>query len=175
MPSVSEQFRAARERQRRTIPEVAESTNIKGDHIRALEAGRWEAFGAPAYIRGFARNYAKELRLDVPRIMTELEAELGMDEKLSEPPSLTGPRRGPLDFVMLQLSRIRWQWAFPVALGAIVVLVAWIGFRSWTAGRAARRDAPASLPLGSPLFDGKRTAGGGTLPLPTNAVPQRNR
>jgi hypothetical protein len=58
MPSVAEQLRAARERQKRTVHEVADATNIKADHIRALEAGEWKVFSAPVYIRGFTRTYA---------------------------------------------------------------------------------------------------------------------
>jgi len=68
---------------------VANVTNIKTDHIRALESGDWDAFGAQVYIRGFTRTYAKELRLDVPRIMSELETELGQTEDYSAPPPLT--------------------------------------------------------------------------------------
>ena len=69
VPSVAEQLKAERERQGRTVHDVANVTNIKTDHIRALESGDWDAFGAQVYIRGFTRTYSKELRLDVPRIM----------------------------------------------------------------------------------------------------------
>ena len=43
MPSVADQLKAERERQGRTVHDVANVTNIKTDHIRALESGDWDA------------------------------------------------------------------------------------------------------------------------------------
>jgi cytoskeleton protein RodZ len=174
MPSVAEQLRAERERQTRTVHDVANATNIKADHIRALEAGEWKAFGAPVYIRGFTRTYAKELRMDVPRLMAELEAELGRSEDYSEPPSLTGNKKGPLDFITLWLSRVKWQWLFPVVIGLVVVVVSWIGYQAWRSGRTSASATPA-LPVGSGLYQPPQNGGGRVMALPTNAVPSRAR
>ena len=77
MPTVAEQLRAGREAENLTIPQVAEATKIRTDHIRALEEGNFNMFSAPVYIRGFVRNYATQLKLDVPQIMAALDAELG--------------------------------------------------------------------------------------------------
>jgi cytoskeletal protein RodZ len=177
MPTVAEQLRAERERQKRSVHDVADATNIKTDHIRALESGDWPAFGAPVYIRGFTRTYAKELRLDVPRLMSELEAELARGGEFSEPPSLTGRRKGPLDFLTLWLSRVRWQWVFPLAIGVVVLIVLWIGIKSWNSGRvpdASTKSRPSTI--GSGLYPAPRApASGQTLPLPTNAAPVRPR
>lgn len=173
MPSVAEQLRAERERLKRSVHEVADATNIKTDHIRALEAGDWGAFGAPVYIRGFTRTYAKELRLDVPKIMAELEAELGRTEEYSEPPSLTGRKKGPLDFITLWLSRVKWQWLFPLVLGLIVITVTWLGYKAWKPARTGGAQPQRNLPLGSGLYQGQKNAGADQLPLPTNAVPVR--
>lgn len=174
MPSVAEQLRAERERLKRSVHEVADATNIKTDHIRALEAGDWGAFGAPVYIRGFTRTYAKELRLDVPKLMAELEAELGRTEEYSEPPSLTGRKKGPLDFITLWLSRVRWQWLFPLVLGLVVATVAWLGYKAWKPGRTGVQPQKA-LPLGSGLYQAPKNSGGDVMQLPTNAVPVRGR
>jgi cytoskeletal protein RodZ len=125
VPSVADQLKAERERQGRTVHDVANVTNIKTDHIRALESGDWDAFGAQVYIRGFTRTYSKELRLDVPRIMSELETELGESEDYSAPPPLTGRQKGPLDFITLWLSRVRWQWLFPILIGGAVLAAGW--------------------------------------------------
>jgi cytoskeletal protein RodZ len=184
VPSVAEQLKAERERQGRTVHDVANVTNIKTDHIRALESGDWDAFGAQVYIRGFTRTYSKELRLDVPRIMAELEAELGQTEDYSAPPPLTGRRKGPLDFITLWLSRVRWQWLFPILIGGAVLVAGWMGYRSWAASRLSgpvgttpARSALAPTPVGNALRPLPKKPLNAQAPLPTNATtpPARSR
>ena len=89
MSTVAEQLRAAREARNLTIQQVAESTKMRTDHVRALEEGNFNVFSAPIYIRGSVKNYAMLIKLDVPQIMAALNAELGRTEKFSEPPPLT--------------------------------------------------------------------------------------
>lgn len=175
MPTVSEQLRTERERQNRTVKDVADATNIKADHIRALEAGDWKVFGAPVYIRGFTRTYAKELRMDSVRVVAELDAELGQTDDYAEPPSLTGNRRGPLDFITLWLSRVRWQWMFPVLVGIVVLVACLLGYQSWKSGRSAAAKTAPSLPAGSGLYQPAQNGAGRVLPVPTNTVPARPR
>ena len=109
MPTVAEQLRAAREAQHLTIHHVADITKIRTDHLRALEEGDFDVFTAPVYIKGFTRCYATLLKLDVSEVMRQLDAELSQTQKFSEPPNLTPHRRTPLDFVMLQLSKVNWR------------------------------------------------------------------
>src|SRR5262249_51154526 len=123
MPTVAEQLRAAREARNLSVNEVADTTKIRTDHIRALEAGDFDAFTAPVYIRGFVRCYATLLKLDVPQIMKSLDGELGQTEKFSEPPPLDGQRRGALDFVMLQLSKLNWRTGSIVLAVVVVILL----------------------------------------------------
>jgi cytoskeletal protein RodZ len=167
MPTVGEQLRSARERLQLTVHQAADATKIKTDHIRALEEGRWGVFGVPVYIRGFTRNYASHLKLDVPRIMAELDAELAASGEYEEVPSLTGRKRTALDILMLQLSRVKWQIVFPILVGVLAVLLIVWGVRTWRV-RAAKD--PLSN-LGSGLYQTPQHGGSGTLPLPTNASP----
>src|SRR5438874_2784080 len=106
MSTVAEQLRQARETQKLTVHQVAEITKIRTDHLRALEEGNFNVFSAPVYIRGFVRTCATLLKLDVPKVMSALDEELGRTEKFSEPPPLSDRPRGVLDFVMLQLSQV---------------------------------------------------------------------
>jgi cytoskeletal protein RodZ len=164
MPTVAEQLRRAREAQNLSIHQVAEATKIKSDHIRALEEGYYKAFSAPVYIRGFVRTYAAMLRLDVPKVISALEAELAQTEEFREPPSLTGGSRGWLDFWMLQLSKIQWRLVLPtVALIALVAIVIW-AFRFW---RSRQVEDPLGN-LGPGLYQINTNTAGQTLPLPTN-------
>ena len=169
MPTVGEQLRAERERQKLTIREVADATNIKTDHVRALEDSTWSAFAAPVYIRGFARTYARHLKLDPTALVVELEAELGQTDDYAGPPNLERREKGPLDAVMLLLSRVKWQWVLPILLVVTLVLVGYWGLKAW-------QQKPARDPingLGSGLYQPKKS-GTGTLPLPTNAPAGRH-
>src|SRR6188508_1698393 len=98
MPTVGEQLRQGREKQKLTIHQAAELTKIKSDHVRALESGQYDAFSAPVYIRGFVRTYAKALRLDIAQVSSALDAELARTERFSGPPPLEDRPRGALDF-----------------------------------------------------------------------------
>src|SRR6185436_7199824 len=97
MPTVAEQLRTSREAQGLTIYQVAEITKIRTDHIRALEEGKYEAFAAPVYLRGFVRTYATLLKLDVPAMMTLLETELSQTGTFDELPPWFNESRGFLD------------------------------------------------------------------------------
>ncbi len=161
MPTVAEQLRHAREEQKLDVYQVAEITKIKTDHIRALEAGRYEAFTAPVYIRGFVRTYAKALKLEVPRLITDLDAELSQIDQFREPPSLTGQKPTTLDFVMLQLSRLNWR---SVVIGAAIVLLFWLA-ASWWRGKQTPSADPLKQ-LGSGQYQPRSSQAGEVLPLP---------
>ena len=162
MSTVSEQLRQAREAQKLTVHQVAEIIKIRTDHLRALEAGNFEVFSAPVYIRGFVRGYATLLKLDVPGVMTALEAELKGTDKFSEPPPLTDSPRGPLDFVMLQLSKLNKnnvQFAVGTVVFLAVVVVIFFVVR-----HTRKSDPLADLKPG--VYQPAQTNSGDTLPLP---------
>ena len=162
MSTVSEQLRQAREAQNLTVNQVAEITKIRTDHLRALEDGNFDVFSAPVYIRGFVRGYATLLKLDVPRIMSALEAELKGTEKFSEPPPLTDSPRGSLDFVMLQLSRLNKnnvRFAIGAATGIVV-----IGAIIFVVRHTKTSDPLADLKPG--VYQPAQSNSGETLPLP---------
>ena len=169
MPTVGEQLRGARERAKLSVHDVANALNMRADQLRAVEESRWAEFGAPVYIRGFVRTLSKHLRLETAPMMAELEAELGRTADFAEPPSLMVRSKGPLDFLMLQLSRIRWTVALPVLLGIAVVGAVLYGLRH-TEGKVTRDNGPA---LGSGLSTGRRIPTDLMLPLPTNTAPGR--
>jgi cytoskeleton protein RodZ len=161
MPTVGEQFRHAREAQHLDVYQMAEITKIKTDHIRALEAGQFEVFVAPVYIRGFARNYAKALKLDEARLMSDLDQELSGDARFREPPRLSKEPRSPLDFIALQVSRLNWRVALVLA-AVVVLLVLLVGALRM---RSHRADDPLRN-LGPGIYQSKDEATDETLPVP---------
>ncbi len=168
MASVAEQLRTAREARNLTVSQVAETTKIRGDHIRALEEGNYNVFVATVYIRGFIRTYATLLKLDVPKLMAELNGELNRTDKFSEPPPLASQPRGVLDFVMLQLSKVDWRKG--AMLLAALVLVGLVIFGAWVWRRFQARDPLANVPAA--VYKPVKTNQGDTLPLPS-PMPRR--
>ncbi len=163
MATVAEQLRRAREEQNLNVYQVAEITKIKTDHIRALEAGTYDSFSAPVYIRGFVRTYAKALKLDVAKITGDLEAELSKTEKFAEPPPLMEKEKGAVDFFTLQFSKVNWK-VMAVA-GGVIVLVLLIVFGL----RACRSHKKADDPLkdlGPGIYQPKPNQSGEKLPVP---------
>jgi cytoskeletal protein RodZ len=162
MASVSEQLREAREAQKLTVQQVVEITKIRTDHLRAIEEGNFDVFSAPVYIKGFIRSYATILKLDVPQIMAELDAELGKTQKFSEPPPLSDEPKGVLDFVMLQLSKLDWQKGVIIlgVLGCALLLIAIV--LVWKHQRAS--DPLKGLKPG--VYQSTQHVSGETLPLP---------
>ena len=165
MSTVAEQLRRAREERKLTIHQIAELTNIKTEHIRALEEGNYHAFAAPVYIRGFVRTCAKLLKLDDSRVVATLDVELSKIEKFREPPSLTGPPRGPLDWFMYQLSKLNWRIVLPVVA---VLLIAGLGISIKLIWNQRAAEDPLAK-LGPGLYQAPPESSGEYLPLPTNA------
>jgi len=161
MATVSEQLRHARERQQLDIYQAAEITKIKTDHLRALESGHFEVFAAPVYVRGFIRTYATMLKLDPVLLMKDLEAELAHSGKLREPAPLMPRNQGPLDFLMLHLSRMNWRTMVVVASVLLFVALAVILVRNRT-----RQPANPTQNLGPALYQPKPSRPGETLPVP---------
>ena len=165
MSTVAEQLRQAREAQNLTEQQVVEITKIRTDHLRALEAGNYDVFSAPVYIRGFVRGYAKLLKLDVPQIMAALDAELGQTTKFAEPPPLAERPQTLVDVLTLQLSKVDWRKGL-IVVGAIIALVAVISIF------VARRHHNPLKGLKPAIYRPAHDASGDTLPLPVPA-PRR--
>lgn len=173
MSSVADQLRQAREAQGLSLRDMAEATKIRTDHLEALEKADYDPFPAPVYIRGSVRTYASFLKLDVPAVLKDLDAELAKSPEFSGPPSLTGERRGPLDWLTYQLSRVNWRLAGLLFLVVAIVSGGLIGWQKWN--RRLQED-PLSR-LGPGIHRPPPVAEGDLLGVPTNApaapvVPQ---
>ena len=160
MSTVAEQLHSAREARSLTVNQVADVTKIRTDHIRALEAGNFDMFSAPVYIRGFVRTYAMLLKLDVPRVMATLDGELGQTEKFREPPPLTDQKRGVVDFLTLQLSKVNWRTGAVVVI--LIVVVAGISSGIWLWRHNRTNDPLANV--GNGMY--QPASSGETAPLP---------
>ena len=69
-------LRAARRRRRVSIDRAAEQTRIRADFLMRMESDEFD-FLAPAYVRGFLKNYARFLRVDPEPLLEEFDARWG--------------------------------------------------------------------------------------------------
>ncbi len=160
MPTVAEQLRVAREAKNLTIEQLAETTKIRSDHLRALEEGNFNVFSAPIYIRGTVRIYSNALKLDTVAVVAALDAELGRTERFSVPPPLTDQKKTILDTITLALAKLNWKMGF-AGLGIIIVVLI-VVMSLWTWHHHKKSDPVKNLP---PAVYRPPTSGD-TLPLP---------
>ena len=162
MSTVAEQLRSAREIKNLTVYQVAETTKIRTDHIRALEEGNFEVFSAPVYIRGSVKNYAMLLKLDVPAVMAALNVELGQTEKFKEPPPFTEESKTVVDRLMFLLARLNWKIGLVggAALGILLIVA--------LAGLAWRHHKHSDPLAGLPPAVYQSANSSETLPLPSH-------
>jgi cytoskeletal protein RodZ len=62
-------FRKSREEKKVTLESVARETRIKMDFLQAIEDDSFQLIPCQAYIKGFIRNYAKSMHLDVKEVL----------------------------------------------------------------------------------------------------------
>ncbi|HET9911479.1 MAG TPA: RodZ domain-containing protein [Anaerolineales bacterium] len=72
--TIGQRLKAEREEQHLTLEKVFEATRIRVQYLQALEADDLSVMPSPVQARGYLRNYAEYLGLDVDRILDELRA-----------------------------------------------------------------------------------------------------
>jgi cytoskeletal protein RodZ len=138
MPALGEEFRSAREARGLSLSDVAERLHIRSVYLGAIEEEDWSVIGAPVYVRGFMRTYARFLGLDaeaavarftaiVPSAAPPTRAAVAQPQPEERP----GERRGPSI----------------AALAAILVAVALIVFVGYEFYQYRAEQPAGSLPV----------------------------
>ena len=85
MQTIGQRLRAAREEKQLTLDRVFEATRIRVAYLRALELDDLSSMPSPVQARGYLRNYAEYLELDIDQLLEDVRA--------SQPPSeeIIGP------------------------------------------------------------------------------------
>src|ERR1700676_112898 len=118
MPSLGDEFRAAREGRHLSISDVSEQIYIRSVYLQSIEDEDWRSIGAPVYVRGFIRTYARFLGLD-------------SEEAVEQYNDLLGDRPGGLASPLGRGSRPSapgpsiWVWLAGAAALALVAFVAY--------------------------------------------------
>ncbi len=128
---LGERFRAAREARGLSLSDVSEQIRIRSLYLAAIEDENWDAIGAPVYVRGFLRTYARFLGLDSE------EAVAAFNATLPAAPSgeATAPNHAP---ARLRSRPAGWSSSFVVwATAAVaVLLIAFVVYNELTMGHA---------------------------------------
>ena len=75
--TVGELLRKTREARKLSLDEVNKHTKISIETLRSLEQDDIESFESEAYLKGFAKNYARFLKLDMDVVMMTLDRQRG--------------------------------------------------------------------------------------------------
>jgi cytoskeleton protein RodZ len=135
-------FRAAREARGISLSDVAQQIRIRSVYLAAIEDESWSTIGAPVYIRGFIRTYARFLGLDP-------EEAVAAFNRTQPPPAQSLPgREAPAPAEPVRFSRaspLLW-----VAAVVAVLLIAFVTFNELTLRRAGPSAVVASAASVSP-------------------------
>jgi cytoskeleton protein RodZ len=172
MQEIGKTLREARERLGLSLEEVERATRIRAHHLLALEAGDLEALPSPVQARGFLKNYAEFLGLDVDAILLRYAETLqSRRTRFRRAEALAVPPGQPA--VQIRSRRPRWLSADLFVAGAItlVVLVVLI----WGLGRVMAVLRERTLAAGSetallnPTATSSATATEVLLEVPTSS------
>ncbi len=115
MATLGQQFREAREKVGLTVEEAAAQTNIRREHLNALEADDLASLPGLPFARGFIRIYADLLKLDADVLLDAYTRQVGStDPGLTAQPSTQRTRSAAVPAALV----------LTIALVTIVVVVA---------------------------------------------------
>lgn len=139
------------------------------EHVQALEAGDFDAFVAPVYLRGFVRAYARFVKLDETSLLNQLDRELAALAKSSQPPPLPATTPDPLGALVERLRGIRLRASLPILAGILLAAGGWAFVRSWM---GTAKSTPSASPT-TGMYQSSTPDPADVLPLPDTAAETR--
>lgn len=80
MQTIGQRLRTAREEKQLTLDKVFEATRIRVTYLRALELDDLSSMPSPVQARGYLRNYAEYLGLDLDQLLDDVRSQVPSDE-----------------------------------------------------------------------------------------------
>ncbi|HUN28852.1 MAG TPA: RodZ domain-containing protein [Alphaproteobacteria bacterium] len=145
MPALGERFRAAREARGLTLSDVAEHIRIRSVYLAAIEDENWSAIGAPVYIRGFLRTYARFLGLEPEEVVAEFNSQASAPP----PPVPSAPGAPPRTSYLADEERPP-RALSPLIWIASLVAVVLIAILVYNEATLRSRQTASALPSNSP-------------------------
>ncbi len=155
MPALGERFRAAREARGLTLSDVAEHIRIRSVYLAAIEDENWSAIGAPVYIRGFLRTYARFLGLEPEEVVAEFNSQASAPP----PPVPTAPGAPPRTSYLADEAPPA-RALSPLIWAASLVAVVLIAIVVYNEATLRARQSASALPSNSPAVAASSTAPG---------------
>ncbi|MBV9440665.1 MAG: helix-turn-helix domain-containing protein [Candidatus Eremiobacteraeota bacterium] len=163
MAALGDEFRVAREARGLSLSEVAEKIHIRSVYLNAIEHEDWPAIGAPVYVRGFIRTYARFLGLEPESIVDRFNEMMPAERSVLQPhPTASLEDERPA--------------ISPWALGGIViaiVLVAFVGYEWWAFAHGAPAKNTAAV-SGGAVQPGQTTGGSSPAARPVATAAPRH-
>ncbi|MBC6944326.1 MAG: hypothetical protein DWB47_02500 [Gammaproteobacteria bacterium] len=131
---LGERLRSARKARALTVAQVAEALHLEEPMVLALEEDRFEAMGAPVFVRGHLRRYAQLVGLAPDAVLEAYRA--AVPESVAPPPLA----RSRIEPEALRIG----PWLLWL-IGALVVIGLAIAFSGGPEEPAATGAAPAVL------------------------------
>jgi cytoskeleton protein RodZ len=138
MSSLGDEFRVARETRGLSLSDVAEHLHIRSVYLQAIEDEDWAVIGAPVYIRGFIRTYARFLGIDPEKAIEAFNQVVP-----STPPTKQWSSAVDLSGTVARRRPSIFLW---VAGVIALALVAYVGYGYSQLKPTARSAAPPVVP-----------------------------
>jgi cytoskeletal protein RodZ len=149
MSALGEEFRSAREARGLTLSDVAEQIHIRSVYLNAIENEDWKSIGAPVYVRGFIRTYARFLGLDAEAAVARFNQTVPTERPSASVTAL------PLDEDDVPRPSL---WAI-VGVVLAVALVGFVGWEYWQYTHGGGAPVAVATPVPQPsASEGVRTA-----------------
>src|SRR5690606_36160009 len=109
-------LRRQRERQGLTLAQAGHELHVDQRLLAALEADDYTALGAPIFVKGHMRNYARLLGLDPAELIAEYEAA----QQPADPTLVAHRPDGPVMDAHRERAWVSWiGWIFLLLLGVL--------------------------------------------------------
>ncbi len=164
-PQFGRALAQAREARGLSVADMAARLRLHPRQIAALEQEQLDNLPAAPFVRGFVRNYAKELQLDPVPLLAALNAKLPAADAQAETLTATGitateVRRSGME----QTSRI-------AVIGGTVVLLIVLGLIGWVASKRAPAPSASAPASSSAPASESQTPGQSSAAQPVTAAP----
>jgi cytoskeleton protein RodZ len=139
--ALGEEFRSAREARSLSLSDVAERLHIRSVYLAAIEDEDWHVIGAPVYVRGFMRTYARFLGLDPEAAVARFAATIPAGTPAASTPRQAAPATPAEKRAAAERSSPSLAAVLSIVVAVLVVLFVGYEFYQYRAG------APAAAPL----------------------------
>ena len=147
-PTVGERLKAAREKKKLNLEDIAAQTRIPQRHLESIETAEWDKLPAPTYTVGFAKANASAVGLDRSEIGDQLREEMGGQRFTASQTEVFEPA---------DPARTMPKWLVLSAVAGVIlliVLMSWLNRRSLDQSEPpadiAAAQAPATAPAAPP-------------------------